>query len=588
MDFLISNQDVPLHNSYDIEDIWCDYRICVNSNSNQKYFYDKHIQDGKMYLFIGKLYTNIKNPASYICNNYLKNDKFLNLDGDFLFIIINNLNEIIFYSDREGIIPVYYTHINNRITLTTNQKLLFQGFTKDDICNQSINDFLRFGTLLGDSTFSKKVKLIEGGTKWKYENNKIRKNRYHLFHFDSQNSISDVELLIDKINLTYSNAIKKRINENEIDNSCIFMSGGIDSRFLLSLVNKVYPKQKIHAYTFGQENSEEVDVARKCSSLHNNPFHWIKVTPRDFIKNINQYARMTCGADMFPQSYIIDVAKQIQKNNFFTGFALDAYLGGTFLNEEVLKTDCKLSDFIPSHLKLLKMNAISDTILKKICKDGIYESVFKSNVKHLIEIAKEYDLYPTQDVIQPFAINNRAKRLVLLREIVPAQYLNYSCISFDRDFLNAVSLIPSHLRNNHYFYQQLFMNVAPDYANIVYNNTTLPISADLAMWNTGTENEYKREKLFQSSMKTINQTNNPLYYPHFYSDFDGYSRYDSNWKQLMEDYLLNESSYINQFWFNNMELKNMYIEHLNDLNNYRKEFIYLTSLEIFLRNFLEN
>ena len=587
MDIFISDFKVPLTNEYKLQDVYHNFQIYISNQFRQDLHYDRYIQDNNIYLFFGKLYTTVENPAFYITNAYLKNKNIADIDGEYIYIIINNLKTIIIYTDKEGIIPIYYSYCDNKLSITTDQKLLFHNFNKDDIHIESINDFLRFGTLLGDYTFSKKVKLIEGGMKWQYTNGDIQQKRYHLFHFDSQNSIKDIKKLIYNVSQSYMKAIKKRITEKEVDDSCIFMSGGIDSRFLLALLNKTYTNKKIHTYSFGQPHSEEVDIARKCATLYHNPFDWLEVKPENFIENIDLYSQMTCGADMFPQSYIINIAKQIEKSNFLTGFALDAYLGGTFLNEDAVETSSKLSTFVTSHLKLIKMNALSDEILKKICKKGIYETIFSNNDRHLIEVAEEYDKYPTKDSIQPFAINNRAKRLVLLRELIPAKYINYSCVSLDKDFLKSIALIPAKLRNNHYFYQKLFINVAPEYANIVYNNTTLPISADLSLWNTGVQNESRREKMFQTIMQNNDTLKDKQYYPHFYSDFDGYSRYDSQWKELIADCLLNKDSFINQYWFKETELNEMYNQHIQGNKNYRKELIYLTSLEIFLRNFLK-
>ena len=78
------------------------------------------------------------------------------------------------------------------------------------------------------------------------------------------------------------------------------------------------------------------------------------------------------------------------------------------------------------------------------------------------------------------------------------------------------------------------------------------------------------------------------YYKHYYSDFNGYSRYDPTWKRYFENYLLTEDAYIIRKFFKLDVIKKYYQEHLTYTMNHRKKIVYLLSLEMFFRVFLKD
>lgn len=510
-------------------------------------------------------------------------EAILEYDGEFICGTVDKSdNSIKLLTDREGVIPMYYRMYLNSTTLTTTQDILFSDYCYDDISFESINDYLRFGCLIGSETMSKRVARTRGGSKYRFDNNKlVETKRLYKFYY-TESADENIDDLIDEISSAYRKAIQKRIKGKEKD-TCIFMSGGMDSRYLLSQLNQC-TSHRIHTYCFGQKHSEEVEIAKKCADVEANPFEAITVNPQDFVENAELYEKMVCGSDMFPQSYIINAVKKIEENCFLTGFALDVYMGGTFLNENAISYGGNPDDFICNNLSLLKMNVFTMEELQDI---SINRDIFKHDVNSLKEELSEYKNLSIKQIIQAFAIDNRDKNLVLQRELIPAKYKDCSYISCDRDFLKAVSKIPANLRLNHKFYRTLYMKTAYPYAEIVYNNTTLPVLAPVELWKEAARNESNREKLYEKIIDAHNKSSDEkIYYTHYYSDFNGYSRYDESWKNLFEKYLLNENAHVYKFLFNKDKIKALYNEHIMGEKNRRRELIYITSLEIFFSSML--
>lgn len=594
MDLLICTQEyanIIDTNGYIKKDTCRPYEVWikeVTKVNHYNFFRDK--ESHTLYIKWGAVYepeVSVETEMSFLINAFEKNsDSMVNIDGEFIFVKMEEVTgKITVVSDREGIMPVYYREIKGGLFVATECRKLFYDYCEEDIDKRAVNDFLRFGTLVGNRTMSQKVKLLQGGSVLQYEVGNIKIKRHYKFHYRTVEN-QDIEKLMDDVVRTYKAAIQKRVKDREKE-TCIFLSGGMDSRFLLATMNSVC-EEKIPTYSFGQNFSEEVEVARQCATLKDNPFFWISVNAADFAGNAEEYENIVCGADMFPQSYIIEAVNQIRQTHFMTGFALDAYMGGTFLDEEAINTELELSQFLKEHLKLLKMNVFSKDELKELCLNSAVEDFLKYDTLDLEEEAVNYSGIPVKDAIQAFAIDTRAKRLVLCREIVPAKVMDCSYVSADKDFLEAVSKIPAEWRQNHKFYHKLFLDVAPEYANIVYNNTTLPVSAPIEMWKQGTMNEGKRENMYEKIIERYNEEHEEkMYYPHFYSDFNGYSRYDETWKGLFEKYLLKEDAFICKRWFDYGKISKIYQEHIEGKANRRKELIYLTSLEIFMKNTLK-
>lgn len=551
----------------------------LEDNNSICFFFGNQYEQNDNDLFVKRIYTGMKTK---------KYREIIEMDGEFICGLINvERSTIELLTDREGIIPLYYRYSDGQWDITTEQELLYDDYTDSDINYHAVNDFLRFGTLIGGETFSKQVFRTRGGSSILYQmNGTYNTNRIYKFSYNESSSNHNMGDLIEEISKTYKNAILKRVKGKEED-TCIFMSGGMDSRYLLASSNKCLDK-KLSTYCFGQEKSEEVNIARMCTELEDNLFEWVKIKPSDFVINAEVYERKVCGSDMFPQSYILNAIKGIREEQFLTGFALDAYLGGTFLDENIMEYKGTLEECISENLSLLKMNVFSKEELLELCiNNKIGEVVFGIDTENLKKEAKEYDDCLVIDAIQPFSIDNRAKNLVLQRELIPAKYMDCSYVSCDRDFLAAVSKIPARFRLNHKFYCELYRETAKEYGKIVYNNTTLPVLTPVKDWMDGIRNEVKRELQFEKLMKKYNKDNeDKLYYPHYYSDFNGYSRYDDDWRNLFQKYLFAEDAFMTNNIFDENKVKTLYFEHINGEKNRRKELIYLTSLEIFFKNML--
>lgn len=565
--------------------------IDFEENATVNHYYEG-IVDDKICLLFGSIYDKQEDFIKYVRQRYKQfgSKGLFDIDGSFVYIEIDmNKGNMVVVSEREGLIPLYYRVYGNQIALTTECDRLFYDYAEGDIDYSAMYDYLRYGLLIGNNTMSTKVKLLQGGSELLIDaNGMLECKKVRCFHHDSLSEVDDTRSIAKEMKSIYENAIKKRI-DRKMDEMAVFLSGGMDSRFVLSAMNNISSDSGPVCYAFGQPLSEEVDIAEKVASVRDNKFNVITLLPEDHIVDAKDYVRMTCGTDMLAQSYIIAAAKKIKNKGqtaFFTGTILEAHIGGSFLPEDALDYKGKFSEYIVSKMGNVKCELFKEDELKEICNSNVYSKVFANNKGNLEFEAKKYDDWLVKDIIQSFIIDQRDKRLVLNREIVPGKYLDYINPNFDKDFLELVAKIPAKERFQRKFYREVFVANYPEYGNIVYNNTGLPISAPMTYWIQGAKLEMQKEVMFAEIQKEMNKNKHEFYYPHYYSDFDGYSRYNRKWREFFGEILFSEKSYLVGKILREDSVRKMYHDHIAGKANYRKKLLYIASLELFYQTMI--
>ena len=526
----------------------------------------------------------VGNVASYALAKYREGgaEALYGLDGCFLFFVHDKRNgDLTVVSERFGAIPCYYTQRNGEILCSTSIACLFSDSSVDDLDLGSVRDFLRYGTLLGDATLSRRVKLLEGGDVLSFHAGAARINNAYLFSYDEDNSERDTPKLMQEVAETYASALRKCLQPPYSD-TCVFLSGGMDSRFLLAMLNRLHP-ERIACVTMGQAHSEETTIARWTAELGGNPLVRYVMEPEYFLEQSDEYLWYTGGGDLLPQGYCMDIGRKLPYAAFATGFSLDALIGGTFLQERALSAPQSLSAFFRDNEPSFKMRVFSEEEFESLCGDrGVS---FKADDEHLDKAIARYDGHRLCDAIQPFALRNRAIRLVLNREHALGVATVEHFPSLDKDFLAALTKIPARQRLGHAFYRRLFLHLFPDYSAIPYNNTTMPIMASLEEWEQGASRERERERAYAAlQIRQVAEAGAPApYYPHYYSDFDGYTRQNQRWLALLRDALFGKDCFLTTSWFDKAVICKLFDDHLQGVRNNRKKLLYLASLELFIR-----
>ena len=122
----------PLENtcSFDgeLKDSYAGYGVFVSETSNVKHYHSAFIDD-KLCIVFGSVYENSElDCASYVQSVVKKDKSVFDIDGSFLYFEIGQDRKIEVFSEREGLIPLYYRMYNSDIVLSTKCDAIFGVF----------------------------------------------------------------------------------------------------------------------------------------------------------------------------------------------------------------------------------------------------------------------------------------------------------------------------------------------------------------------------------------------------------------------------------------------------------------------------
>ena len=225
---------------------------------------------------------------------FQNNKNFLKkINGEFLMIVKYD-KKILIINDRFTSIPLYYVMIKDEIFFSNNYISLFKKIKNKAIIKllpENFLEFLNFRKLHGDKTFDDKIKFLNYSSILKISSRRILIDRYWFPNFDdkykdkSLNFISN--LLIKKTLNSISNKIetKKKVN--------LFLSGGLDTRFILAALIKL--NLQIKCFTFGFDKKGEYKYSRLLTKIFKIKHYFMKIDKEELIKNCSLKLNLSSG-----------------------------------------------------------------------------------------------------------------------------------------------------------------------------------------------------------------------------------------------------------------------------------------------------
>ena len=129
--------------------------------------------------------------------------------------------------------------------------------------NESLYDILTFGYIRNRKTPFVNIVKVSQATEVKINKNGIEYNKIWNF-FEIEINTKLIQRKKDKIN-NLSSLFKRAIEKSLVNvngDVIVPLSGGLDSRLILAQLLDLYDKNKIICYTFGQENTQDLEIAR--------------------------------------------------------------------------------------------------------------------------------------------------------------------------------------------------------------------------------------------------------------------------------------------------------------------------------------
>jgi len=217
----------------------------------------------------------------------LEGEKMLTkLRGMFAFSIYNiETKEIFIARDFFGIKPLYYLMEGEKIRAFGSEIkcLLVVPNFKTEINHNAVLNYLSFQYNPLTETFFKNIyKLLPGHfMKIKVDTGEKKIERYWSFQFDQKDNL-DKNKTISEIRNTIEDSVSHHMIADVPVGS--FLSGGVDSSIIATMMQKVRGDSKIKTFTVGFDSLTEGVEAKETSSFLNTDHTEIKVSKEEYFK----------------------------------------------------------------------------------------------------------------------------------------------------------------------------------------------------------------------------------------------------------------------------------------------------------------
>lgn len=568
-------------NIFDGIEIWI-----KNVNDERKHYYEA-MMNGALYIVWGNFYSSSKsNPAVCAAEMYESGGErdVFEIDGDFVFVKLMLGNSLVMLQSNYTGSNIYYRQYGSHYVFCTDATILMKDYCENDVDERSVCDWLLYGSMIGGNTFSKKVKVLVRGQELVLSGQDILIENRHLIEFDSAYRDIGINEAVNNLVDCYLKAVYKR-SHGRVDKSAMFLSGGKDSRLLLSAFSNLYD-EKVACISFGQFGAEEIQNAALVASIENNPHVIVSLEPKDFINCAEEYVKYSIGMDWFPQSYILSVLKHgFKYKDIYPGSNItDICFHSKYLDNGIADFDGAFTEYMKEHYEDARMTGFREETLIEICKEN--KNGFEV-INHLEEDTNKYHGRPEDIYIGYLNNTNGAYQICFRTCIFPGKFMDQFDVAGDKEFVKMICHLPIEYRLSDELHVRMIEKINPNYLRPVYNDYKIPMQCSKEDIKRAAEIEKQREILYETLMKKYNCTyKQKFYYPHDYADFNGYMKYDDIWIKYMDALLLDKSSYIYTRFFKYNKVVQMLEEHRNSIHNWKKELILLTSLEQFFRVFL--
>ncbi|GIN73110.1 asparagine synthetase B [Bacillus sp. J14TS2] len=206
------------------------------------------------------------------------------LRGMFAFLIWDKKEQSLFGArDQFGIKPFFYKEDGPKTFFASEKKSILLALEKNELNHDSLQQYLTYQFVPEPETMTKGIKKLEPGHYFiKKVNQPISIQRYWKAHFQPVQKaetefIQEIkDVLFDSVNVHMRSDVPVGS----------FLSGGIDSTFIVSIAKLYNPKIKTFSVGFERNGFSEIDVAKETADKLGVENISYVITPEEYMKEL--------------------------------------------------------------------------------------------------------------------------------------------------------------------------------------------------------------------------------------------------------------------------------------------------------------
>ena len=424
----------------------------------------------------------------------------LKFNGEYAIVIINKAdNFLIIGNSQSSYLPIFYSKFKNEFVVDFNILNFHKKyFTKINF--KKIYEWLAFnGRSFNNETFLKDINVLESGSLIIKKKEKYKKAYLPPFYY--QPKLVTLKEVTKKVSKTLKNAINQRLSETK--NITQFgLSGGLDSRILVSLINKVNLK-KIKSYTISTKFSFEKKISKNVAQYLKLRHKEINVPIKEYYMSPFETIRHGGFNNVFKMGvYRKFLRAEFENNknrNVMIGNALDVLIASSFSSKDLtrIKTRKQYIDWYINKYQLFSVSELAQLFKnKKLSK--------MSQNKNLVKFLKKYNFSKNNsiDINDAFTFETRIKRWHNYTLSAISNFANFLIPTFDTNFLKIFSSIPYKFRMNNILRKNILKSINLNLNNLETSNSLEKINI---------KNKKNFESFFDVNLGFDMKKNNNIY-----------------------------------------------------------------------------
>jgi asparagine synthase (glutamine-hydrolysing) len=318
----------------------------------------------------------IGDPIQFITSGLANNEKIEeiinSLSGEFALILFNHTEEKIYFAcDKVGYASLYYRATESGICFSSHPIWIAALFGSPEIDPESIKLYLSIKGIPAPWSMIKNIRKISPGTIFCCNKGQFKETDYwELREKIGGKPIEEFSQAKQALYETLDEAVKCYA-DNQVENG-IFLSGGLDSAIVLSLMKK--DGFKVIAFSVGYSNKTYMDETQYASRVANElavPIDIYRCSAKDVIalveETIPSLAEPVADISLLPQLYLAKNAAQ-QIKVILDGTGADGVLGGSnkYLVDPYIRIYRSFPPFLRKNIILPFMRALPSSRRWKI------------------------------------------------------------------------------------------------------------------------------------------------------------------------------------------------------------------------------
>ncbi|APJ12221.1 asparagine synthase (glutamine-hydrolyzing) [Bacillus safensis] len=283
---------------------------------------------------------------------HYKEEAASKLRGMFAFLIWDKEAQLLYGArDPFGIKPLYFTQMDEQVYFASERKSLMAVSENILFDETSLQQYMSFQFVPEPNTLDQKVHKVEPGHQFTLRpGQEIEFKTYWKVQFKPEQT--QEQKLIEEVRDAIYDSVKIHMRSDVPVGS--FLSGGIDSSFIVSVAKEFHPELKTFSVGFQQDGFSEVDVAKETADKLGLQNFSAVISPEEYM---NELPKIVWHLDdpladpaAIPLYFVAKEAKK-QVTVVLSGEGADELFGGYNIYREPLSL--KPFESVPSMLKKL-------------------------------------------------------------------------------------------------------------------------------------------------------------------------------------------------------------------------------------------